>query len=146
MPSLLPPGCLALLAFFSFLVLLPFFFADAMLTALAKLGFGPGTSLLAAVAILFGGMVNLPVRKIPATEVIEVYPFDLFGLRSILPRLVRRRTYILLTVNLGGCVVPCSIAAYELARLAAAGPALSPRGWTSQSVFALRGRWPALGS
>lgn len=115
------PGCLALLVFAGLALLFPLLLANVMLAALAKLGLSPGISFLAAAAIFLGGVVNVPVKRIPRDELIEVAPFGLFGLEQMIPRLVRRRTYTLIAVNIGGCVVPCVIAAYEILRIASAG-------------------------
>lgn len=74
-----------------------------------------------ALGIFFGGVVNLPVQRIPHDEIIEVDPFGLFGFDRLIPHLVRRRTFTVLAVNLGGCVIPSLLAAYEMVRIAAAG-------------------------
>lgn len=114
------PGCLALL-FFGVVLLLPFFLANVMLTALARLGLSPELSILAATGIFLGGMVNIPVKRIPREQVVEVPRIALFGVGRMLPRLVRQRTYTVIAVNVGGCVIPVLLAGYELYRLALAG-------------------------
>jgi uncharacterized membrane protein len=117
----MPPGCLGLIMLVLLVIVLPLFFANAILAALAKLGLSPQTSFVATLGIFLGGMVNIPVRRIPREELIDVAPVDLFGFRSLFPRLLRRRTYTIIAVNLGGCIVPCVIAVYELTRIAALG-------------------------
>jgi uncharacterized membrane protein len=102
----------------------PFFFADLMLTALVKLGLSPQSSFLAALGIFLGGMMNLPVKHIEREELIEVTPFTLFGFAHMFPQFQRRRTYTIIAVNVGGCVVPTAIAVYELFRVASVGPAV----------------------
>lgn len=114
------PGCLAL-AFFGVVLLLPFFLANAMLTALARLGLSPEVSIAAAAAIFLGGMVNIPVRKIPREEVVEIPAISLFGAGRLLRRRVRRETHTVIAVNVGGCLVPLGLAGYELWRLAGMG-------------------------
>lgn len=118
-----PPGCLSLALFAGLLLLLPFFLANAMLTALSRLGLGPDTALLAAVGIFLGGSVNLPLKKIPRAEVVEVPRLGLFGLGRLSRRMMVRRSYTLLAVNLGGCVVPAGLAVYQLVRLSGQGGA-----------------------
>jgi len=49
MRSPMPFGCLSLI-FFLGVLLFPFFLANVLLTALNKLGFGPGAALLAHLA------------------------------------------------------------------------------------------------
>lgn len=108
-----------------FLVLLfPLLLANVVLAALAKLGLSPGASFGVAVAIFLGGVVNIPLRRLPRDEVIEVAPFDLFGFDRMVPGLARHRTHTLVAVNLGGCIVPCAVAVYEIGRIASGGAGL----------------------
>ena len=116
-----PPGCLSLALFGGLLVLLPFFLANLVLSALSDLGLSPGAALLAAAGIFLGGAVNVPVRRIAREEVREVPVPRLFGLGRIGPALVRRRTSAVLAVNVGGCLVPAGLALYQVARLAGEG-------------------------
>ncbi len=121
----MPFGCLALLFLSVFLFLIPFLLANAVLAALVKLGLSPGVSLLAAVGIFVGGVVNLPVKRIPRDQTVRVVPTGLFGLERTFPQWVRLQGYTVLAVNVGGCIVPAVIALYELTRLASQGlPAL----------------------
>lgn len=121
--SSVPPGCLSLALFGGLVLLLPFFLANAMLAALSRLGLGPDTALLAAAGIFLGGAVNLPVRRVPREEVVEVPRLGLFGLGRWSPRLVVRRSHMVLAVNVGGCLVPAALALYQLVRLAGGGQA-----------------------
>ncbi len=114
----LPAGCLPLLLLAA--LLLPLFLANAMLAALAELGLSPGASLAAALGIFLGGLVNVPVKRLAREEPVETPILTLFGLdRFVAPR--TRHRYTIIAVNLGGCVVPCGLAAYQLARLANGG-------------------------
>lgn len=125
------PGCLALLILFGFLLLAPFFFAQAMATALARLGLPPGIALLALLGIFLGGAINIPVRRIEREIELVYDPFQLFGLGRIMPRLYsgwiapfrqRVRTYMVIAVNVGGCLIPVAIALYEIFRVISRGP------------------------
>jgi uncharacterized membrane protein len=118
----MPIGCLSLVAFFALLVLLPFFLADVMLTALGKLGLSAQESLLVAFMIFFGGAINLPVKRIPRETTIEHVPFGFLGFDRLL-KTRSARQYTLIAVNVGGCLVPCAVAVYELMRLMNFGPA-----------------------
>lgn len=118
----MPPGCLSLSLFLVALALLPFFMANAVLAALGELGLGPASAAVAAAAIFLGGAVNVPVRRIPREEIVEVPRSGLFGLGRMAPRLVRRRTWAVLAVNVGGCVVPAGLAVWQVVRLAGHGP------------------------
>lgn len=117
----LPPGCLSLALLAAVALLLPFFLANAVLAALSELGLGPAGAAAAAAGILLGGAVDLPIRRIPREEVLQVPRAGLFGLGRVAPRLVRRRTFTVLAVNVGGCVVPAGLAAWQLVRLAGTG-------------------------
>jgi len=113
----MPYGCFPLAAFLGRLILLPLFLADIMLTALARLGLSPMASMWAALGIFLGGMINIPIRQIPRTEVLESPAFGMFGFERMFPQRVRRTPYTVIAVNLGGCVVPVMIVAYELIRI-----------------------------
>lgn len=117
-----PTGCLSLLAL-GLLLLVPFFLANVFLAALTKLGLGPMSSLLAALGIFLGGAVNIPVTRIEQTEVVEYRPARLLGLNRLLGRPVQRRSFTVIAVNLGGCLVPTALAGYQIARLALQAPA-----------------------
>jgi uncharacterized membrane protein len=119
----MPYGCLPLAAFFGLLILLPLFLADIMLTALSRLGLSPEASMWAALGIFLGGMINIPVKRIPRTEVLESHAFGMFGFERMFPGRVRRTPYTVIAVNFGGCVVPVGIAAYELVRISRYGAA-----------------------
>ena len=108
------PGCLALALIFFLLILLPFFFAQFMITALAKLGLSPTAAFITVIAILFGSTINLPVKHYPRDEEILVDPFIMFGFGRMLPPQRRVRRYVTLAVNVGGCVIPCVLALYEM--------------------------------
>lgn len=119
---LMPSGCLSLVVLFGLLILFPIFLTQTMLAALTKLGLSPEASLFTVLAIFLGGMINIPVKRIPREEQIEVPSFRLFGFDRMFPRPVLRRSYTIIAVNFGGCIVPCLVAVYELIRIANAGP------------------------
>ena len=120
------PGCLALLVLFGFLFLVPFFFAQIMVTALAKLGLSGSGALLALLGIFFGGTINLPLTRLEREAELVYDPFPLYGLGRFMPRFPegwqapfrrRVRTHIVIAVNLGGCLIPLAIALYEIVRI-----------------------------
>jgi uncharacterized membrane protein len=119
----MPYGCLSLILLGGLLILFPFFLANAVVSALAKLGLSPQMSIIVAVSIFIGGLFNLPVRRIPRVETIDAFPPSLFGFRGFVPGMMRRRAYTIIAVNVGGCIIPCLLVIYELFRLAGAGTA-----------------------
>lgn len=122
MPYKMPYGCLPLALFLALVILLPLFLADVMLSALTRLGLSPQTSVIAALGIFLGGMVNIPVKKIPREQYLEPAPLGLFGMDRFIGYRMPRRQYTIIAINFGGCIVPCLIVAYELFRIAAHGP------------------------
>jgi len=119
---MLNPGCLPLALFFILLVLLPFFFAQLLLTALGKLGLDPHLALLVIIAIILGGAINIPLKKIPRSEQYSVDPFAVFGVGQVFPRIRRSYSYTTIAVNVGGCLIPSAIALYQCIRVAAFSP------------------------
>lgn len=117
----MPFGCLPLLLLVGLVILFPLFLANAVIVALGKLGLSPSLSIFVAVSIFIGGMINIPVRRIPREELIETHPIGLFGFGRFFPQMVRRRTYTVIAVNVGGCIIPCFLVIYELLRLAGVG-------------------------
>lgn len=124
------PGCLALLFFFAVLLLFPFFLANAMLGALGRLGLTPGLSVAAAMGMFLGGTLNIPVRRIAREEVVELPAAVFFGVGRFIGRTVRRTSQIVIAVNVGGCLIPLALAAYEIYVLAG-------EGWTALALTAL---------
>ena len=115
-------GCLPLVIVFLLFILLPFFFANFLLAALGKLGLSPEMALLAVVGMLFGGTIDIPIKRIPRDETVFFDPFAVFGFGRMFPGLLRTRRYTTLAVNLGGCLVPCVLAVYEITRVIQQGP------------------------
>lgn len=120
-----PPGCLSLLVL-GVVLLLPLVLAEAFLTALTKLGLGTTSSLLVALGIFLGGAVNVPVTRIERSELVEHLPNPLLGLHRLLSRPIQRRTYTIVAVNVGGCLLPTALAGYQGARLATQAPSALP--------------------
>lgn len=112
-----PPGCLALLLFFVMLILLPFFLAEVMLSALGKLGLNAQQSVMAVIGIFLGSMVNIPITRFENEGRVEGSSSNMFGLERQLFSSMRQHNSTLLAVNLGGCVIPLMIALYQIVRL-----------------------------
>lgn len=98
-------------------VLLPLLFSHVMLGALERLHIEPRTAAILMIAIIAGGFVNIPIKRIPQDYQIEVHPLTAFGLGHRFPQLRRIRTDTVIAVNLGGCVIPSMLVLYELSRL-----------------------------
>jgi len=115
------PGLLPLFIFFVLLVMLPFVFSQLFTSALIKLKLEPTTALLVVIGIFLGSSMNIPVKRITRPESVPVDPLTVFGLQGWWPMLQRRRRETVIAVNVGGCLIPVTLAIYETAHVAAAG-------------------------
>lgn len=110
-------GCLGMALALFFVCLMPFLLVDTMRVALERLHLSPQVAALAVAGIFLGGLVNIPVYRIPrqGEQVIElVGAYSVGGWGRTFHR-VRPDTIV--AVNLGGCVIPVIIAAWELKHL-----------------------------
>lgn len=110
-------GCLPIVLFLLLLFLLPFWFAQVMGLALAKLRLDPQTALFVIVGIFLGSVVNIPVKRLVRHEDVTVHPFPHFGFLDRWPQFQRVRRETIVAVNLGGCVIPTMVAIYEMVQL-----------------------------
>jgi uncharacterized membrane protein len=117
----MPFGCLSLVLLIGIVILFPFFLADVMTGAMLKLGLSRSLAVFIVFAIFIGGLINIPVKKIPRVMSIETTPLSLFGFRQAFPGLMQQASYTVIAVNVGGCVVPGMLAIYELLRIASHG-------------------------
>ncbi len=86
--------------------------AGALSSALARMGIGPGTAALVLIASLLGSAVNIPVGRFRGKAVMRLEPYiSVFGIRYFVPVLRRSRATVL-TVNLGGALVPVALSGY----------------------------------
>jgi len=115
------PILLPLLLFLLLLALLPFVFGQLFTVALMKLKLAPTTALLVVIGIFIGSPINIPVKRIPRTESMLADPLAVFGLSGWWPSTMRVRRDTLIAVNVGGCLIPVGLAAYEIFHLMAAG-------------------------
>lgn len=111
---------LSLLAFLVLLVLLPILFGHLLIASLEKLHLSAGAALVLVIAIILGGLVNIPIKRIASQNVATLDPFAAYGLPVPWPA-PRRTEGTLIAVNLGGCLIPAGLAVYELYHLARAG-------------------------
>ena len=112
-------GCLPVFLFLLLLVLLPFVFAQVLVTALVKLRLDPAFALLIITGILLGSVINIPVTRIVRHEEVMYHPLGVFGLYHYWPQLRRMRHETVIAVNVGGCLIPAGLALYETLSLVA---------------------------
>lgn len=117
------PGCLAIFILLGLLFLVPLFFTHAMLTALARLGLSPEIALLVLIGIFMGGAINIPVKRIEREQEVPYEPFRIFGLHRFFPEDWKAsfqrgvRSYMIIAVNVGGCLIPVCLVIYEISRV-----------------------------
>jgi len=111
----------SLLVTFLLLVLFPLVFLNIGLASLAKLHIDPQTALTLVLAIVVGGLINIPVKRIARESVVWSHPLAVYGLADAMPYWRINRHETIIAVNVGGCLIPVGIAAYQFPFLAAAG-------------------------
>jgi uncharacterized membrane protein len=113
---------LSLLASFLLMIALPLALGQAMLTSLAKLHMSPNFAILTLIAIVVGGAINIPVKRIVREQPVWSHPLTIWGLDRSLPRWTIRRRETIIAVNVGGCMIPLGIALFQIAYLSRLGP------------------------
>jgi uncharacterized membrane protein len=66
-------------------------FGELMATSLVKLHLSPEAALLLIMAMIVGGVVNIPVKRIAHERVVPVHPPAIFGLGGLWPEMRRER-------------------------------------------------------
>jgi uncharacterized membrane protein len=105
---------LSILLFIALLLSMPIFFGSLVAVALHKLHLSQDAAIWIMAAILVGGMIDLPVRRIPRSHEVPVDAFALFGLSGFMQRW---QSETIIAVNVGGCLIPAALALYELSML-----------------------------
>jgi uncharacterized membrane protein len=118
---IVPFGCLPFILLVGLAIFFPIFLADAMAAAFAKLGLSQGLSLAVVIAMFVGGLFNIPLKRVPRVMSVDTAPLGLYGAGRLFPQWFRQSSSTVIAVNVGGCLIPCAIVAYELARIAAHG-------------------------
>jgi|GEM_PF-3246037 len=113
-------GWFTLVVFLILLALLPVVFGQLFTAALVKLQLSPRTALLVVIGIFAGSLINIPLKRIPRTEAVLSDPFAIFGLSHLKPSVRRMRRDTVIAVNVGGCMIPVTLAIYEAAQLLSA--------------------------
>jgi uncharacterized membrane protein len=72
----------SLFAFLLLLLLLPMLFGELMATSLVKLHLSPEAALLLMMAIIVGGLVNIPVKRIAHERLVPPHPYPCIGAKG----------------------------------------------------------------
>ncbi len=113
----MPAGIIALLCFICFLVVGPLIFTDLMLIAFYKLDIPPFVGLSIVLSIIMGSFLNIPVKRYIVTDNMPIVPHFLFGRYYLFPEELSRKKEVIVAVNVGGCIVPLVLVAFQLSRL-----------------------------
>jgi uncharacterized membrane protein len=106
-------GCMSMLLLI-LLCLMPFFVFDTMRAALEKLYLSPTIALVTVLGIFIGGLINIAIYRIPKEEVQLVETAAVFGFWGWTPRVHRYRRDSIVAINVGGCVIPLAVTAWEV--------------------------------
>jgi uncharacterized membrane protein len=93
------------------LVLVGLVQAGVFVYAYQRIGISPAWLLGLLALTVLGSAVNLPVARLPAQVIPTTRLVTVFGMRYLLPEL-EQRPATLVAVNLGGAIVPASLAVY----------------------------------
>ena len=112
---------LSLLVSLILLIVIPVLLGQAMIISLTKLHLTPNQAIQIMIAIVLGGLVNIPIKRIVREQPVWSHPLAIFGIDRSLPRWTIRRRETIIAVNVGGCLVPLGIALFQLAYLSRMG-------------------------
>jgi uncharacterized membrane protein len=108
----------SLLLFIVMLFLLPVIFTQIMQGSLIKLHLSPQTAFTLTLAIILGGLINVPVGRLRHQPEAVVDPLAIFGISGFMQRMSNETV---IALNVGGCIIPTCLALYEFGHLAASG-------------------------
>jgi len=108
----------ALLVFLVLALLSPLLFSEVMLASLEKLHLSPSVALTLMSAMIFGGLINIPITRIRRERNVSSNPLAVYGLGDFWPGMERNTHETIIAVNVGGCVFPVALSLYQIAYLA----------------------------
>jgi len=92
-----------------------FLFLGITESAFAEIGFSRAEFAVLLIATLFGSFVNIPVTRISGDEPVVGYrDVRYFGFIYRIPVTARQRVSTLVTINVGGALIPIIVSAYLL--------------------------------
>lgn len=95
----------------------PFVLIEGMQLALAKLHLHPALGFLVVLGILGGSFVNVPLHRIEREVEQVVLTRGWRGWFAQVPFVERTRTQTIIAMNVGGCIIPLLLVAFELAMI-----------------------------
>ena len=116
----IPPVSFPFLILLSFLLVIIFiFFSGIVLAAFAKLGIPPEVAFTLFIFALVGSFINIPIAEETTYEpILALREVRVFGISYPVPYFEWAEKKTVIAINVGGTLVPLSIALYELFRMA----------------------------
>jgi uncharacterized membrane protein len=116
MPISFPLFVTLLFLLFLLLPLLIFLYTGGIVAAFSRLGFSPGVGFLLFILILVGSTINIPVKEVKTKiPFVQNRMVNFFGVSYRIPVVVSEN--IVVTMNVGGALLPVLISVYELSRM-----------------------------
>ncbi|NJE04504.1 DUF1614 domain-containing protein [Thermococcus sp. MV11] len=116
---IVPPVSLPVLIIMGLIFIIAFvFFSGAVMAAFEKLGIPPEVAYSLFLLALFGSFINIPVAEETSYEpVLKVREVRFFGIPYPVPVFDWEERKVIIAVNVGGAIVPVSVALYEILRM-----------------------------
>jgi uncharacterized membrane protein len=95
-------------------LVLIFLLPQVALHSLQKLHLSYDAAFYLVLAIIAGGLINIPITRIVQSQPVWSHPLAVFGLDTALPDWLIKRHETIIAVNVGGCLIPVGIALYQL--------------------------------
>jgi uncharacterized membrane protein len=116
---IIPPVAFPLLLLLAFLLLFVFvLFSGVVIAAFGKLGIPPEVAFTLFIFALVGSLINIPIAEETTYEpVLALREVRFFGISYPVPYFEWAERKTVIAINVGGALVPLSIAIYELFRM-----------------------------
>ncbi|CAD5245021.1 DUF1614 domain-containing protein [Thermococcus camini] len=116
---IIPPVSLPVLLVMGVLFVIIFaFFSSVVMAAFEKLGIPPDVAYALFIFALVGSFLNIPIAEETSYEpVVRVREVRFFGIAYPVPFFDWEERRIIIAINVGGAIVPISVAVYEIFRM-----------------------------
>ncbi|QDA32068.1 DUF1614 domain-containing protein [Thermococcus indicus] len=116
---IIPPVSLPVLLVMGILFVIIFaFFSGVVMAAFEKLGIPPDVAYALFIFALVGSFINIPIAEETSYEpVVRVREVRFFGIAYPVPFFDWEERRIIIAINVGGAIVPISVAVYEIFRM-----------------------------
>jgi len=96
-------------------IMLPLIFLGFRSALISGLGLSPFTASIVLIASIIGSFVNVPIKKISTdVPIVVLKEIKFFGVTWTIPKLELSKKETIITINLGGAIVPIILSIYLL--------------------------------